>query len=86
MVYKTSVKLATEGSAPAHVALTEDADFRATEGGSPKGPVAVVVMTVATAPCKGAMGGHHGEVFCAVVVPEEFEGESNPGVFSITIV
>jgi hypothetical protein len=32
------------------------------------------------------MGGHHGEVFCTVIIPEEFEGESDPGVFSITVV
>jgi hypothetical protein len=43
-------------------------------------------MTMATAAGEGAMRGHHGEVFCTVIIPEEFEGESDPGVFSITVV
>ena len=41
---------------------------------------------MATAAGEGAMRGHHGEVFCTVIISEEFEGESDPGVFSITVV
>ena len=60
--------------------------MRTTKRGSPKRPVSVIIMTMATAAGEGAMGRHHGEVFCAVIISEEFEGESDPGVFSITVV
>jgi hypothetical protein len=86
VIDEAAVVHAAEGAAPAHVAFGDGADFRPAKGGSPARPLGVVVVAMAAAGGEGGVGGHHGEVFGAVVIADEFHGKGGAGIFAVAVV
>ncbi len=86
VIDEAAVVHAAQGAAPTHVALGHGADFRPAKGGAPTGPLGVIVVGMAAAGGEGGVGGHHGEVFRAVVIADELHGKGGAGILAVAVI
>jgi pyruvate/2-oxoacid:ferredoxin oxidoreductase beta subunit len=46
----------------------------------------MVIVGMTTARSEGCVSGHHGEIFCRVIVAYEFHGKRGAGIFTVAVI